>query len=207
MLTFLCVLKISSGKLPEVNRLLKITNLIVLLFFILNIGVLVVSLSGKKWGYCTEKQPNSIGGLLAKGCLVLFDIMIFGLQCCKWFVKDEGQENSERQESLKYFNLMTSEYLKWTIICFILRVIIDTVLQALLLKDGKIICNVVGESGYGSEWLQVSRSGRIFTVIQVIILVIPGTMAVYRTLFSKLADAGFFGPCISPSSTIKSQIR
>lgn len=130
MFTFLVMLKISSDNLPEVKRLFDITKWIVLLFCLLNIGVLALSLSSLKYAYCTKKQPNSIGALLAKGLLVLFDVMIFVLHCFKWGIKNkpDGEWEDGRKESLKYYQIMTKEYLKWTIILFVFRILLETTL-------------------------------------------------------------------------------
>jgi|688.fasta_scaffold451119_2 hypothetical protein len=79
---------------------------------------------------------------------------------------------------------MTNEYLKWTIILFILRVPLETVVQAVLLKRKKIKCNVPGtdDKEVGIDWLQTSRVGRAFTIIQVVILII-GVISAHQTLF------------------------
>lgn len=60
---------------------------------------------------------------------------------------------------------MTAEYQKWTIILFILRVPFETIIQAVLLKKKKIKCNVSDATQVGIDWLQMSRAGKVFTII------------------------------------------
>lgn len=60
---------------------------------------------------------------------------------------------------------MTAEYQKWTIILFILRVPFETIIQAVLLKRKKIICNVSDSTEIGIDWLQMSKTGKAFTII------------------------------------------
>jgi hypothetical protein len=77
-----------SENLKEVKRVYNITKWFVLALFILNFVIIIISLFGKnKMAYCTKKRPNLAGGLLIKGCLLLFDIMVFVLSCLNWGVK------------------------------------------------------------------------------------------------------------------------
>ena len=105
MLVFLTIFKISSLHLPEATRVYNITKWIVLVFCILNIALLFVTVFGRKGlAGCSQKQTNSRAGLIAKGLLVLFDIIIFVLRCCNWGMKDWAEsEDNERNKHVHYF--------------------------------------------------------------------------------------------------------
>lgn len=90
---------------------------------------------------------------------------------------------------------MIGEYLKWTVILFVLRVIIETIIQALVIKKGYIVCNLNGTdpAERGIEWLKTARQGNIVFTIQVVILLV-NVINVYQCLYSTPTEKGFFGP-------------
>ena len=51
------------------------------------------------------------------------------------------------------------EYLKWTVVLFILRVVVETIIQAMVLKKGFVKCKLTStdpeERGY--EWEKTAR--------------------------------------------------
>ena len=80
--------------------------IVVILFMIVNVFFFVISVAGKsKFGYCTAAKPNIKGGLIIKGLLLLFDIMIFVLYCCSWCIKDlaDDEEDPILKNEMKYF--------------------------------------------------------------------------------------------------------
>ena len=88
---------------------------------------------------------------------------------------------------------MLDEYLKWTIILVILRVPLESLLQAFLIRKKKIICKVDNDIDIAYEWTLRGLQGRGFSIVQVAILIL-GVICTYQTLYSKLANAGYFGP-------------
>lgn len=86
------------------------------------------------------------------------------------------------------------KYLKWTVILFVLRIVVETIIQAAVMKKGAVICNVSGEdpAERGVEWLRIKRQGKIVVTLQVVTMII-GVVCVYECLYSALAEHGFFG--------------
>ena len=93
---------------------------------------------------------------------------------------------------------MMGQYLKWSIVLFVLRIIVEPVLQAITLNKKFIICKIesTDPNAHGYEWIETSWRGRGFSTLQVVTL-IAGVISVYQTLFSAIANEGFFGPYIS----------
>jgi hypothetical protein len=78
-----------------------------------------------------------------------------------------------------------SEYLKWTVVLFILRVVVKTIIQALVLKKGFVKCKLTSidpeERGY--EWEKTARQGNIVLTLQVITLIVA-VMQFYQCLYA-----------------------
>lgn len=54
---------------------------------------------------------------------------------------------------------MIGEYLKWTVILFVLRIIVETIIQAFVMKKGFVVCKLNGTdpAERGVEWLKTAR--------------------------------------------------
>ena len=48
---------------------------------------------------------------------------------------------------------MVDEYLKWSIILLILRAVLESIVQAFLIRKKKIICNTKNDTDIGYEWI------------------------------------------------------
>lgn len=90
---------------------------------------------------------------------------------------------------------MIGEYLKWTVILFVLRIIVETIIQALVMKKGFVVCKLNGTDPLerGFEWVKTARQGKIVVTLQVVTLLIS-VVHVYQCLYAKPTENGFFGP-------------
>lgn len=100
---------------------------------------------------------------------------------------------------------MIGEYLKWTVILFVLRIIVETIIQAFVMKKGFVVCKLNGTdpAERGVEWLKTARQGKIVVTLQVVTLLIS-VVHVYQCLYSAPAENGFFGPNYK---TIKQKLK
>lgn len=92
---------------------------------------------------------------------------------------------------------MLCKYVKWEVALFVFRVIIESVIQAVVMKKGYIVCNVAEGEKYGNEWLQTSHRGRAVITIQVIIAILS-IIEVLQCLFDSFAHHGYFGKDFKP---------
>ena len=90
-----------------------------------------------------------------------------------------------------------NEYFKWVIILFILRVIVENMLQAVVFKQGFIVCvtdpDDINPRAKGHEWNLEDRRGNGVIKLSVIITLMTVNL-VTSTLYSKFVFLGEFGP-------------
>lgn len=101
MLTLLTITKIFAGTRPEIARIFNFSVWFVAIFAALNLGVFFYSLfGGTRLAGCSKDIPNSLGGLLLKLLLVLFDTVLFFWQCFDWGLRhtdDETESETSKQ--------------------------------------------------------------------------------------------------------------
>jgi hypothetical protein len=78
-----------------------------------------------------------------------------------------------------------------------MRVIIESLIQAAVMKKRFVVCNVHEGNKFGNEWLQTSHRGKSVITVQVIIAILS-IIEVLDCLFNLPAHEGYFGKDFKP---------